>query len=183
MRVLRRSYRWKCLQAGQTPWTGRRSSPCSVTPEVVKMVRATSNRPVGPHGRRPPLSPVSTFLDHADGQPGWRQGAAATKRGVADDMPPAWDAAFTSRVQPVRVRVPAAPPPPVRPHRGKPPPLPPHRHGAGREQTAGLQYTLAVSPLDCMGCGVCVNDVPLHDSLTMVPGKPAGATGRVRLLR
>ncbi len=33
---------------------------------------------------------------------------------------------------------------------------------------AGLQYTLAISPLDCMGCSVCVNVCP-SDSLSMVP--------------
>ena len=33
---------------------------------------------------------------------------------------------------------------------------------------AGLQYTLAISPLDCMGCGVCIGQCPT-DSLVMVP--------------
>ena len=33
---------------------------------------------------------------------------------------------------------------------------------------AGLQYTLAISPLDCMGCGVCIGQCPT-DSLKMVP--------------
>ncbi|MDY3981860.1 MAG: thiamine pyrophosphate-dependent enzyme, partial [Paraeggerthella sp.] len=32
---------------------------------------------------------------------------------------------------------------------------------------AGMQYTLAISPLDCMGCSVCVNVCP-SDSLKMV---------------
>ena len=39
------------------------------------------------------------------------------------------------------------------------------------------QYTMAISPLDCMGCGVCVGQCPVG-ALTMVPpgagGRPAG---------
>ena len=35
---------------------------------------------------------------------------------------------------------------------------------------AGYQYTLAISPLDCMGCGVCIGQCPT-DSLTMVPAE------------
>ena len=31
-----------------------------------------------------------------------------------------------------------------------------------------MQYVLAVSPLDCMGCGLCVIQCPT-DSLTMKP--------------
>ncbi len=34
----------------------------------------------------------------------------------------------------------------------------------------GYQYTLAISPLDCMGCGVCIGQCPT-DSLTMVPAE------------
>ena len=34
----------------------------------------------------------------------------------------------------------------------------------------GMKYTLAVSPLDCMGCAVCVGTCPT-DSLKMVPAE------------
>ena len=33
---------------------------------------------------------------------------------------------------------------------------------------AGYKFTLAISPLDCMGCSVCVSACPTK-SLTMVP--------------
>ena len=35
---------------------------------------------------------------------------------------------------------------------------------------AGLQYTLAISPLDCMGCNVCVVQCPTN-SLSMAPAE------------
>jgi ferredoxin len=46
----------------------------------------------------------------------------------------------------------------------------------------GYKYTIAVSPLDCMGCGVCVSVCPTK-SLKMVPRRARPPAGRVRLLR
>ena len=38
----------------------------------------------------------------------------------------------------------------------------------GKQKAAGMKYTMAVSPLDCMGCGVCVGQCP-KGALSMVP--------------
>ncbi|MBC5584849.1 pyruvate:ferredoxin (flavodoxin) oxidoreductase [Eggerthella sp. NSJ-70] len=133
--------------------------------EVVKMVRDIME-PVGRmDGDR---LPVSAFLDHADGQ--FEQGAAAyEKRGVAVSVP-AWDAASCIQCNQCAFVCPHAT---IRPfalteEEAAAAPAATVMVPARGKAAAGLQYTLAVSPLDCMGCGVCVNVCP-SDSLTMVP--------------
>lgn len=133
--------------------------------EVVKMVRDIME-PVGRmDGDR---LPVSAFLDHADGQ--FEQGAAAyEKRGVAVSVP-AWDAASCIQCNQCAFVCPHAT---IRPfalteEEAAAAPAATVMVPAKGKAAAGLQYTLAVSPLDCMGCGVCVNVCP-SDSLTMVP--------------
>ena len=133
--------------------------------EVVKMVRDIME-PVGRmDGDR---LPVSAFLDHADGQ--FEQGAAAyEKRGVAVSVP-AWDAASCIQCNQCAFVCPHAT---IRPfalteEEAAAAPAATTLVPAKGKAAAGLQYTLAVSPLDCMGCGVCVNVCP-SDSLTMVP--------------
>ena len=133
--------------------------------EVVKMVRDIME-PVGRmDGDR---LPVSAFLDHADGQ--FEQGAAAyEKRGVAVSVP-AWDAASCIQCNQCAFVCPHAT---IRPfalteEEAAAAPAATVMVPAKGKVAAGLQYTLAVSPLDCMGCGVCVNVCP-SDSLTMVP--------------
>ena len=133
--------------------------------EVVKMVRDIME-PVGRmDGDR---LPVSAFLDHADGQ--FEQGAAAyEKRGVAVSVP-AWDAATCIQCNQCAFVCPHAT---IRPfalteEEAAAAPAATVMAPAKGKAAAGLQYTLAVSPLDCMGCGVCVNVCP-SDSLSMVP--------------
>ena len=133
--------------------------------EVVKMVRDIME-PVGRmDGDR---LPVSAFLDHADGQ--FEQGAAAyEKRGVAVSVP-AWDAASCIQCNQCAFVCPHAT---IRPFalteaEAADAPAAAVMVPAKGKASAGLQYTLAISPLDCMGCGVCVNVCP-SDSLSMVP--------------
>ena len=133
-------------------------------PELVKMVTEIME----PVGRMDGDSlPVSVFMDHVDGQ--FEQGASAyEKRGVAVTVP-TWDAekciqcnncAFVcphATIRPFALTDEEAACAPeaakVIPAKGK--------------AAKGLGYTLAISPLDCMGCEVCVGQCPT-DALTMV---------------
>ena len=133
-------------------------------PELVKQV-VEIMEPVGRmDGDR---LPVSAFVAHADGQ--FEQGAAAyEKRGVAVSVPE-WDAATCIQCNQCAF---------VCPHATIRPFALTEAEAAGAPSAAklvpmkgkgndGFQYTLAISPLDCMGCGVCVNVCPT-DSLAMV---------------
>ena len=134
-------------------------------PELVKQVTSIME-PVGRmDGDR---LPVSAFMDHVDGQ--FEQGAAAyEKRGVAVTVP-VWDQTTCIQCNQCSFVCPHAT---IRPFV-----LTDEEAAAAPEQTklipakgktaAGLQYTLAISPLDCMGCGVCIGQCPT-DSLKMVP--------------
>ena len=133
--------------------------------EVVKMVREIME-PVGRmDGDR---LPVSAFVPHVDGQ--FEQGAAAyEKRGVAVSVP-AWDAATCIQCNQCAFVCPHAT---IRPFalteaEAAAAPAATTLVPAKGKAAAGLQYTLAISPLDCMGCSVCVNVCP-SDSLSMVP--------------
>ncbi len=111
--------------------------------------------------------PVSAFVDHADGT--FEQGASAyEKRGVAV-MVPEWNEATCAKCNRCAFVCPHAT---IRPYA-----LSQEEAAAAPEQTkiapkpivkTDYQYTLAVSPFDCMGCGVCVGVCPTN-SLTMVP--------------
>ncbi len=136
-------------------------------PEVVRMVETIME----PVSRMDGDSlPVSAFVDHVDGQ--FELGAAAyEKRGVAVTVP-TWaketciqchQCSFvcphaTIRPFALTEAEAAAAPEAIKlvPAKGKP------------AQAAGYLYTMAISPLDCMGCGVCVNVCPTN-SLAMVP--------------
>ncbi len=111
--------------------------------------------------------PVSVFMDHADGQ--FELGASAyEKRGVAV-MVPEWNAEKCIQCNSCAYVCPHAC---IRPFA-----LTDEEAAAAPEATKlvaakgpkakGLQYTMAVSPLDCMGCGVCIGACPA-DALTMV---------------
>ena len=134
-------------------------------PELVKQV-AGIMEPVGRmDGDR---LPVSAFTDHVDGQ--FELGAAAyEKRGVAVSVP-AWDASTCIQCNQCAFACPHAT---IRPFalteaEVAAAPAAATFVPAKGKAAAGMQYTLAVSPLDCMGCGVCVNVCP-SDSLAMVP--------------
>ena len=110
--------------------------------------------------------PVSAFVDHADGT--FEQGAAAyEKRGVAV-LVPEWNPDTCAKCNKCAY---------VRPHAT----IRPFALDANEVNNAPAQtkkapkpivkteytYTLAVSPMDCMGCGVCIGVCPTN-SLTMV---------------
>ena len=111
--------------------------------------------------------PVSAFVDHADGT--FEQGASAyEKRGVAVNVPE-WDASKCIKCNQCSFVCPHAT---IRPFA-----LSADEVAAAPEQTkytdkpipkTDYQFTMAISPFDCMGCGVCVGECP-RGALTMVP--------------
>ena len=110
--------------------------------------------------------PVSAFMDHADGT--FEQGASAyEKRGVAV-MVPEWNAETCAKCNKCSFVCPHAT---IRPFA-----LSDEEVAAAPENIkvapkpvvkTNYKYTLAVSPMDCMGCGVCIGVCPTN-SLTMV---------------
>ena len=104
--------------------------------------------------------PVSAFKDHVDGT--FEQGAAAyEKRGVAV-MVPEWDASTCAQCNKCSYVCPHAT---IRPYALT------EAEAAAAPASATIvekkgkgkgvyKYTMAVSPLDCMGCGVCVGVCP-----------------------
>ncbi|MBO7701320.1 MAG: 2-oxoacid:acceptor oxidoreductase family protein, partial [Eggerthellaceae bacterium] len=111
--------------------------------------------------------PVSAFTDYVDGQ--WEHGAAAyEKRGVAVTVP-TWNGDECIQCNQCAF---------VCPHATIRPFVLTEEEAAaapdsiklidGKQKAAGMKYTMAVSPLDCMGCGVCVGQCP-KGALSMVP--------------
>ena len=110
--------------------------------------------------------PVSAFVDYADGT--FQQGASAyEKRGVAV-MVPEWDATTCAQCNKCSF---------VCPHATIRPFAMTEEEAANAPENTKLgtkpifktnyKYTLAVSPMDCMGCGVCIGVCPTN-SLKMV---------------
>ena len=131
--------------------------------KTVKMVQGIME----PVGRMDGDSlPVSAFVDHADGT--FELGAAAyEKRGVAVTVP-TWTAETCAQCNQCAYVCPHAT---IRPYAldaeeaAKAPEgtkMVPHKLSKGK-----YQYALAVSPMDCMGCSVCVSVCPTK-SLKMV---------------
>ena len=133
-------------------------------PELVKQVREIME----PVGRMDGDSlPVSAFVGHEDGQ--FEQGASAfEKRGVAVSVPK-WESSTCIQCNQCSFVCPHAT---IRPYA-----LTDEEVAAAPENLVAIpmkgklkdtfRYTLAISPLDCMGCGVCVGVCPT-DSLSMV---------------
>jgi len=136
------------------------------TPETVKMVQDIME----PVGRMDGDSlPVSSFVPHADGT--FFQGAAAyEKRGVAVSVP-AWNEQTCIQCNLCSY---------VCPHATIRPFALTDEEAANAPANAQIvdikagkgkgvyKYALSVSPLDCMGCSICVGVCP-SKSLTMVP--------------
>ena len=114
--------------------------------------------------------PVSAFADHVDGQ--WELGAAAFEKRALSVTVAKWDpekciqcnqCAFvcphaTIRAFALTDEEAAAAPEGIILLDAKGP------------KVKGMKYTLAVSPMDCMGCSVCVGNCPTG-SLSMVPAE------------
>ena len=135
-------------------------------PELVKMVKDI----LEPVGKMDGDSlPVSAFVDHVDGQ--FELGAAAyEKRGVAVSVP-TWDSAKCIQCNQCAYVCPHAT---IRPFaltaeeaKNAPEAAKVVDVKAGKGKGT-YQFTMAISPLDCMGCGVCIGVCPVN-ALTMVP--------------
>ncbi len=111
--------------------------------------------------------PVSAFIDHADGT--FEQGAAAyEKRGVAV-MVPEWNADTCAKCNKCAFVCPHATIRPFAMDADEVANAPANMKKSPKPfLKTDYTYTLAVSPLDCMGCGVCIGVCPTN-SLKMVP--------------
>ena len=135
-------------------------------PELVKMVKEI----LEPVGKMDGDSlPVSAFAEHVDGQ--FELGASAyEKRGVAVSVP-TWDAnkciqcnqcAYVCPHATIRPFALTAEEAKNAPEAAK---IVDVKAGKGK---GTYQFTMAISPLDCMGCGVCIGVCPVN-ALSMVP--------------
>ena len=135
-------------------------------PELVKMVKEI----LEPVGKMDGDSlPVSAFTEHVDGQ--FELGASAyEKRGVAVSVP-TWDAnkciqcnqcAYVCPHATIRPFALTAEEAKNAPEAAK---VVDVKAGKGK---GTYQFTMAISPLDCMGCGVCIGVCPVN-ALSMVP--------------
>ena len=137
-------------------------------PEVLKQVRNIM-KPVGNmDGDR---LPVSVFMDHVDGQ--FEQGAARYEKRFVAVTTPRWEPDKCIQCNQCTFVCPHAC---LRPYA-----LNAEEAAAAPEQTKlipvkagkakGLyEYTLAVSPMDCLGCGVCIGMCKTN-ALHMVPAE------------
>ena len=169
----------KAIDAGATAfvkvdvpasWADAQDEPQENTlagdPALVKMVSEIMLPVARMDGDR---LPVSAFADRADGQ--FELGAAAyEKRGVAVSIPE-WNAEKCAQCNSCAFVCPHATLRPfalsgeeaaAAPEKTR---LMPFKAGKGKGK---YLYTMAVSPLDCMGCGVCIGQCPT-EALTMVP--------------
>ena len=134
-------------------------------PELVEQVKTILN-PVGKIDGD--SLPVSAFVKHVDGQ--FELGAAAyEKRGVAVSVP-TWDSTKCIQCNNCAYVCPHAT---IRPYAlteeeaAKAPAAAKIVDVKAGKGKGVYKYTMAVSPLDCMGCGVCVGVCPVN-ALTMV---------------
>ena len=182
---------WKAIDAGfdayhkvEVPadWANAQDDTAAVelkgNPATVKMVKDILEPVSKMNGDS---LPVSAFMEHVDGQ--FEQGASAyEKRGVAVTVPE-WNpetciqcnqCAFVcphATIRPFALSADEAAAAPAA-LKGK------QMNGKGCE---GYTFTMAVSPLDCMGCGVCANVCPTaaKGTLKMVPQESQAAQQEV----
>ena len=172
---------WKAIDAGATAfvkidvpadWANAVDAPVEHAlegkPELVKMVKEITLPVANMNGDS---LPVSAFVDHVDGQ--FEQGASAyEKRGVAV-MVPTWDSSKCIQCNNCAYVCPHAA---IRPfalteEEAKNAPastkIAPIKAGKGK---GVYSFAMGISPLDCMGCGVCVGACPEKvQALKMVP--------------
>ncbi len=131
--------------------------------KLVKMVNGIMN-PVGKMDGD--ALPVSAFVDHADGT--FEQGASAyEKRGVAV-MVPEWEPSTCAKCNRCSFVCPHATIRPFALNADEAANAPAVTKLAEKPIVkTEYKYTLAISPMDCMGCGVCVGVCPTN-SLKMV---------------
>ena len=177
---------WKAIDAGvdaihkvdvPASWSNPDADPApkelAGRPELVKQIRDVME----PIARMDGDSlPVSAFAHNANGQ--WEQGASAyEKRGTAV-MVPEWDAgkcvgcnqcAFVCSHATIRPFQLTAEELAAAPAQTK------HRDNRPANE---YQFVMAVSPLDCMGCGECVTVCPTK-AITMVPQESQAAEQEV----
>ncbi|MDE6108610.1 MAG: pyruvate:ferredoxin (flavodoxin) oxidoreductase, partial [Oscillospiraceae bacterium] len=170
---------WKAIDAGATAfkkfnvpasWATAQDAPKVSThtgrPATVAMVENVME----PIARMDGDSlPVSAFMPYVDGT--FQLGAAAyEKRGVAVSVP-SWDqnkciqcnqCAYVCPHATIRPFALTEAEAKAAPESAK---IVPVKAGKGKDV---YQYTMAVSPLDCMGCGVCVGICPTN-AITMAP--------------
>ncbi|MGN1120838.1 MAG: 2-oxoacid:acceptor oxidoreductase family protein, partial [Eubacteriales bacterium] len=156
---------WKNLEVKETEHVieGKRPELVKFVKEVVMPVAAMQGDSL----------PVSAFMDHVDGT--FPQGAAAyEKRGVAVDVPE-WNPENCIQCNQCAYVCPHATIRPFALDEKEVAAAP-----AATKYTAkmigkgceGYKFTMAISPLDCMGCGVCVGVCPTKPekrALKMVP--------------
>ena len=169
---------WKAIDAGATAyrkfevpadWADATDEKVELTLEgreaIVKQVRELME----PINRMDGDSlPVSKFVDVADGQ--WELGASAyEKRGVAV-MVPHWDESKCIQCNQCSFVCPHATIRPIVMNADEQAAAPEkmRRIDVMVPKNSGLTFTMAVSPLDCMGCTNCVKVCP-KGALTMVP--------------
>ncbi len=169
---------WKAIDAGATAfvkidipadWANAQDNTVDVKEEgpekLVKMVD-TIMKPVGLMNGD--ALPVSAFVDHADGT--FEQGASAyEKRGVAV-MVPEWNNETCIGCNKCAFVCPHATIRPFALSEEEKAAAPATIKIATKEKLVtnkGYSYAMTVSPLDCMGCGVCVGVCPTN-SLKMV---------------
>ena len=169
---------WKAIDAGATAyrkfevpadWADATDEVKELTLEgreaIVKQVRELME----PINRMDGDSlPVSKFVDVADGQ--WELGASAyEKRGVAV-MVPHWDETKCIQCNQCSFVCPHATIRPIVMNADEQAAAPENmrRVDLTVPKNTGYTFTMAISPLDCMGCTNCAKVCP-KDALTMVP--------------
>ncbi len=110
--------------------------------------------------------PVSAFMDHADGT--FEQGASAYEKRAVAVMVPEWNQDTCAKCNKCAFVCPHATIRPFALSEDEVSAAPSNTKLAPKEIVkTSYKYTLAVSPMDCMGCGVCIGVCPTN-SLKMV---------------